>query len=260
MKTLILSLLLIRSISIGAETLFHNNLTDISQDFIEVFNSYDNKIVHVHDLFLCLPDLKIKDGYVLDAYQIDDASELYVHSIDAKHKYLPVTLFKRPHMKYNSNLIISKTLSSRYDYGIPDWLDYIEVPSTESGIWQAFLMWDFSTRLCTVWHAEYHKRIYILSPNALDNIANEILEESEPFVYSDFVERLLAFKDDARIVPQVRIVGDKASISFAYWNPWQGLILAEYQCELIGNGKIRFLKNEQKYKTVLLAYNCGIKL
>lgn len=223
----------------------------------------------IMDIFGFLTELSMKDGYVLGAFLVGEwlgaRTQLYARLKNASREYRPIPDFdcwkmeeysmilpgdKNPEVSpYQEDMIISRGLAYFMTDTIPDYERYVQVPWTEMGIWQAFLLWDYSPSLQLRWHGGYRAHTYIFS--------NDLLNEK-------VVEQ---FADDPRLVPQVIIDGNSARVRFAYWRDWSGLVLKEFRCVRDGNG-VRFFddapswdeKDKPDYtREVLYKYDCGIR-
>lgn len=227
----------------------------------------------IADVFKHFSELKLRDGYAIGAYCIVDfyggCTHPYVHRSDAAIEYKPVENFdnwncrsseyemlgskyrERPAVRpYEDSMLIMKNLEYWMAKSIPDYQEYVKVPWNELGIWQAFLFWDYAPTLELFWHGGYMVDYYVFSNDVLEKLAGKPR-------YEEVSDSLMNMKDNPKLLPHVRIDGDSAIISYAYWNNWAGLVISKVKCEKVGNGaKFSRMKDLNEK---LVEYDCGIR-
>lgn len=118
---------------------------------------------------------------------------------------------------------------------------FLEVPFTSEGIWQAFLFGAMWRMLPLKGHSEYSKQTYILDMKDLKRCAwfNK--------------ELTLCIRTD--LLPHITIGNEKnvATIHYTYWSDWEGLVASKLPVSM-DNGVLKWGKCEED---VLIPYNCG---
>lgn len=192
-----------------------------------------------------LDELSHSDDYVLDAFQVstpwESIYELYFHLKDATSIYIP---FDKPIKKpigirregntiyfddireddipapnpFDKSMIIKGDLKPLEASEIPSIWDDLVVPFTTRGIWQAVLLNETSVMFPKGWHADYLRKSYVFSYDDM----HEIIREHEKEYYDIDHAKLAYYQNRYEIMPSVKIDGDKAIVTFHYWNDWSG--------------------------------------
>ena len=117
---------------------------------------------------------------------------------------------------------------------------FIEVPFTPDGLWQAFLLDEMWRWLPLYWHANYAKVTYILD---MDDLR-----------YHTCRDRSLSKRTD--LLPHITInaKNSTAIIHYTYWSEWQGLVAAKLHV----SQENRVLEWGHREQEVLIPYVCGI--
>ena len=227
-----------------------------------------------------LPLLKIKDGYELDFYQLGDnwgsRYEPYVCKAGATEPYIPTVyedgtpvgfqerhsihldLFgeqeeaKNIHLPYDESKRVVDMLSVTENDDIPKVLPYFEVPFTEDGIMQAWLLENISNLLPLYWHCNYNEVYYILTEDEIDWGMIDSYKDETFIEVREFIEEL----DLSVLYPEIEIKGAKATLSVYYWHAWSGLVNKCVKAVWQGKG-IEFDENVEK--TVLVPYKSGVR-
>lgn len=242
-----------------------------ADDFISYVRRQDFK--RFDDLMFILkklPALKLRDGYIFDAYYIGDQwggmFMTYCHQTGPKQYYVP-TIGEQPdlldeafakmecsqkgetyvpkftHVPYNDRLTISSPRKYGEDQDVPPALPYFEVPFTEEGILQAWLLDHLTDFMPLFWHAGYRKRTHLWTE-----------DDADTFCFETEVYRQLKQFDLSSLLPKITIEGSSATFTYAFWNNWQGLVKATERVEKSGSS-VHFAEPEFE---VLLKYDCGI--
>ncbi len=153
--------------------------------------------------------------------------------------------------------------------GHRSFLEALEVPFTEEGIWEALLVHEMWRFLPLWWHANYERREFILDLGRLKKIAHldDYLSQDEAVIFfpegeqtylyrtAEDVQKMCSFLEDETILPEVRLPrDDRTEVSWSYWNEWQGLVRMTLTA-IRRNGTVEFHRNDSR---VLVGYNCGI--
>ncbi len=100
-----------------------------------------------------------------------------------------------------------------------NYLDYMEIPFTEMGVWQAFLL----------------KEAHFFMPRVGGEITSFIYTEddyldlTDSFTNLELIRRLREYNGNPILLPDVEIMGDEAIISYCYWNVPGGLLHCVYK-------------------------------
>ncbi len=223
-----------------------------------------------------LPLLKIKEGYELDAFQRGDdygyVLKTYCCKAGAVDGYKPTIeqemeetceeksffgllsktkvqlVQKEIHVPYDDSLRIYDRINSADAVDIPSTLTYFDVPFTEYGIMQAWILDNLTDFMPKGWHCNYSNKFFIFDfKGAKAALLNKFANKPEMLEKIESVD----FKD---LLPVVTINGDSAILEYAYWSNWQGLVKAKTIVEKSGCS-VKFSKPETK---VIVKYDCGI--
>lgn len=261
------------------------DIREVMYDFVQTLQAMNKRgddIYQYSEVVLkLLPLLKIKDGYELDFYQlgIDRNSRYvpYVCKADATEPYIPtvyedgtpvsfqerhsiyLNLFgdkkeapKKVHIPYDESKRVVDMLSVTENDDIPKVLPYFEVPFTEDGIMQAWLLENISNLLPFYWHFNYNEVYYILTEDEIDWGMIDSYKDEKFIEAREFIEEL----DLSELYPEIEIKGAKATLSVNYWHAWNGLVNLRVKAIWQGKG-IEFDENVEK--TVLVPYKSGIR-
>ena len=170
------------------------------------------------------------------------------------------------------SMIIKGDLEPHEASTIPSiWNDMV-VPFTAVGIWQAVLLHHTITFFPKGWHAGYMEKSYVFSLEDMQNIVDKPKRgtyDFDPKKHEDYKkwfekeygmklyvfdqEKLTSYLNKDDILPSVRIDGNKAVVTYYYWNRWSGFCRATIPVEKHGYS-VKFGEFEREK---LVEYNCG---
>lgn len=204
-----------------------------------------------------LPSLTIRDGYKLGAFLKGDSHgwymQAYCYKADADARRM--TEIKGD---YDDSVRIEGRIDHESASKVPAALTYMEVPFTEEGIMQAWLLNSLTYFMPMGWHANYGQRYFIFDKLRIDDLFSHsdgdgqltnILKE-ERMKVSDQVKDL----DVESLFPTVAINGDKAMLEYTYWNDWSGMNKVKLPVKKVGNS-VEFGEPEVKN---ILKYRCSL--
>ena len=235
-------------------------LGDIASEFEEYmdnqnFRSFDN-LMPILDK---LPLLKIREGYEFDAFQRGDdygwVLQAYCCKEGANVHYVP-----SEHGDYDDSLRIHGRISWSEAECVPEALSYFEVPFTEVGIMQAWLMNNITDFMPKGWHSNYGLKHFIFETECIDKLFPKFVGEAKGLSGSltrdrqEVRNKVLAL-DIESLLPTITINGDSAIMEYAYWNDWRGMVRVRTEVIKEGNS-VRFLESGSE---VLVEYSCGIR-
>ena len=219
-----------------------------------------------------LDSISHPSNLVLDAFRKGDfwgwLYELYVHYYNASAIYTPfdppyekfngkISLFDLDNDELGSNLkpydktMIVKGLANHFvSSAVPEIWDDLSVPFNEMGIWQALLLSKAYTFLPKGWHGNYNNCWYVFSLNDMQRIFDR---------YSSYKsvdhKKLGSYLGRDDMLPSFKMDGDKAVVSYCYWNNWSGFCRARVPVERCGQS----VTIGEHTRDVLVAYDCGIR-
>lgn len=219
-----------RALKNNAENL--NELGDMASNITAGLNEFDYKnasdLKEVSQLF---SELKIKDGYVLDYFEAGD--DMGARCIPYCHKI-------------NKAGVSTRVPYNKIEEFVPV-LEFFEVPFTEEGILQAWLLDNLSIFMHKLWHGLYGNRDFVFTDEDFENLKENVTN-------IDVANALQAIEPES-IYPSVKIGRNAALLTLAYWSNWRGLIKESVTAERDGESVI-FGTPET---VTLVKYNCGIK-
>lgn len=208
-----------------------------------------------------LPLLRLREGYALGAFvkgdDFDAVFQTYCYRADAQSAYLPTVvreqttteeskslfgLVRRPvvrrvrkswHLPYADTQYIDRRLTEDEAADVPSVWSYIDVPFTAEGVVQACLLQHLSEFMPRFWRSYGGTKTLVFSPDRLKRLVADG-EVDDP----DEASRLLAL-DGSDLLPKVDLQADTASVTFAFWDSWRGLVVASNQLVREGRG-VRF--------------------
>lgn len=208
-----------------------------------------------------LPLLRLREGYALGAFvkgdDFDAVFQTYCYRADAQSAYLPTVvreqttteeskslfgLVRRPvvrrvrkswHLPYADTQYIDRRLTEDEAADVPSVWSYIDVPFTAEGVVQACLLQHLSEFMPRFWRSYGGTKTFVFSPDRLKRlVADGEVDDS------DEATRLLAL-DGSDLLPKVDLQADTASVTFAFWDSWRGLVVASNRLVREGRG-VRF--------------------
>lgn len=261
-----------------------NKLAKIAADFEEYMDNFDTKAYDdLMPVVEQLPLLKIRKNYVLDFFEKGDdhgwINQPYCHTETAFERYFPTdveeveekgnygSLFglikkKEPkmikqkvHIPYNDTLLINDRIDFREADDVPPVLPYFDVPFTEEGIIQAWLLYNLEDFMPKGWHMNYSRVDYVFDIRRIENMFPPYNpEEKSSFGGRSKVRDEVFALDLESLLPTVKVKGDTAVLEYAYWNDWRGMVKSSVVVEKDGNS-VKFFKPENQ---ILVEYDCGI--
>lgn len=221
--------------------------------------------------------IQTPEGYVLDAFHVadehDDEYQLYFSKEGSTKKYKSVKSQRRVPVdqteeekrlgiqRFEFQSVVppfddTMYLAGTYEYDvaktIPDIWDYVSVPFTPMGVWQAFLLNETFRFLPHFWHSSYVDRSYIFQIDDIIQIQKR--DKSEPELTQEDLQKLKEYASSDELLPKVKVDGNSAVISICYWNAWQGLIKLEIPVTKRG----RTVQFGRPTGETLIEYDCGI--
>ena len=203
--------------------------------------------------------LKIREGYVLDAFQRGDeygwVMQTYCHrKLDENQDYIPYKkkLFKKDILvPYEEAWNIEGKISIEAAATVPPALNYFSVPFTEEGVLEAWLLDNAYEFMPRGWHACYGAKKFFFEADDIFSFLSE--QENEEL--HDKLRCFLATckKDDLEF--EVEMMEGKAEIAYTYFNRWQGLVRSRVEVTPKGDSVV-FSKPHVK---LLVHYECGIR-
>lgn len=238
---------------------YKRSVGDIGAEFEEFMSGINcERFSNLMSVIEKLPELKIREGYEFDAFQSGGLHgwtfQAYCCKEGASVCYDPSV-----HGEYDDSLRICDRIDPIEARRVPDPLIYFDVPFTKTGIMQAWLLDNISDFLPKGWHANYSVKYFIFNAERIDELFPEKVDSDDGLddclaSYRLRVRRSVLALDRERILPSISIDGDKAVLSYTYWNDWKGLVKVKTHAIRVGEG-IKFLKPEEE---VIIRYECGI--
>lgn len=221
--------------------------------------------------------IQTPEDYVLDAFHVADKHneeyQLYFSKLGSTEKYNSVKSQRRVPVdqteeekrigiqRFDFQSVIppfddTMYLAGTYEYEvaekIPKIWDYISVPFTPMGVWQAFLLNEAFRFLPHFWHSSYLDRSYIFQIDDIVQIQKR--DKSEPEFNQEDLRKLNEYANSELLLPKVKVNGNSAVISVCYWNAWKGLIKLEIPVTKRG----RTVQFDRPTSEILIEYDCGI--
>lgn len=213
------------------------------------FKSFDNLMFVMAEL----PLLKIRDGYELDAFQRGNDHGWYMQAYCCKAgadvRYVP-----EKHGDYDDSLRIHGRIGFGAISSLPAVLSYMEVPFTEEGIMQAWLLDNLTDFMPKGWHANYSTKYFIFDEYRIDELF-PIASDEDGLQGRSMVRNQVKALDRELLLPSVTIDGDTAVLEYAYWNDWSGMTKVCVPVKRVGNS-VEFGDAE---KELVVKYHCGIR-
>ena len=196
-----------------------------------------------------LPLLKIREGYELDAFKVGGRTgasyQAYCCKENSDIRYIP-----SEGVEYDDSMYIHGLISYEEADSVPDYMPYFNVPFTEEGIMQAWLLRKLTDFMPLDWHACYNEKTYVFETSRIEDMFSP--EKTGDIMK---VRRQVMDIDLETLLPKVTIAGDSATIEYAYWNDWRGLVKVTVDVEKQGD-KVVFGKSKGE---VLVAYESGLR-
>ena len=219
------------------------------QSIIESIHSLNIKEGNLSDLILpLLPSVHLPQGYVLSSFRYGVENFGYEH-IPYVHKNSAIKEWCPPeNMDYKSvirgrreipdNCVIGDykdeyLIKGIWGYerivdSIPPILPYFKLDFSENSILEAWVLHKLRDFLPKYWHANYGAVSYIYGQETIDELFPDNYEGNSHFAGErNTVKDQVRSLDIAALVPQVKIDGDSATFTCAYWRHFGGLYIAE---------------------------------
>ena len=254
-----------------------SSLSEFCADFAKFMEECNfESFMNLMHILRKLPLLKIREGYELDAFQrgdnYGDILQAYCCKAGASKHYVPTqvknveetvksnTLFglfsktenknesKKIHIPYDDSLRIHGKIGWGEGEDIPEALTYFDVPFTEEGIMQAWFLDNLTDFMPKGWHCNYSCKDFLFDHDNFEQKIEKTLSK-DPKVLKEFLKI-----DLESLLPKVLISGETATLEYAYWNDWSGMVKAKTTVTREGN-TVKFSKPET---IVLIKYDCGI--
>lgn len=182
-----------------------------------------------------LNELKMKSGYrlihIIEGYDLD------------KRAVLRAAFDEVSGLDADGNEILSK------GYINDDFMKYIDVPSTEMGIWQAFILHNAEREMYLRWHYNYTRRTYLYGDYSKKRIKRYVV--GKVFEELDYASRLDSLDLDP-LLPSVEMNDQTAIVKCAYWASFGGGL--KFTQTLVENheGELLFDEETNKDKTIVV--------
>lgn len=239
----------------------HNTLGEKAKEFEAFmdgcnFDSFDDISFVANYLSL----LKIRDGYVLDAFQRGDnygwVMQTYCFRKENNQRdYVPYkkkVFGKDVLVPYQDIWSIGGKISIEAAATVPPALNYFSVPFTQEGILEAWLLDNAYEFMPRGWHACYGSKQFYFD---VDDIYLMLSDQEKNEELRDKMRLFLSTckKDDLEF--KVEMSEGKAEIYYTYLNRWQGLVRASVEVTPKGDSVVF----SEPHIKILVPYKCGIR-
>lgn len=255
-------------------------LADEAKEYVNAIKAIDFKnFDDLQDLMKALPHVKLRDGYVLDAYYAGDMSfgaemKLYAAKINSETQYYPVSRvvlngfesykeflewFGSP---FKENEVVKKRLIRPFTDGqyiegtvpweasktVPKLENYLELEYTPIAIWEALLLIEVTPLyLPHFWHAGGRRGMLVVDDNSLVKACTGR--------YTHGVNYKSLLGNQRMLLPMVEVKSScLAYASYCYWNDWKGLSCVTFEV----TNKERKICFNQIDEKILIEYNCRV--
>lgn len=250
-------------ISMETETSLGNRLRTI----IDLIGSFGvNKMNHINSILSLLTTVHLPKEYVLSSFKYGDEGFgyehiPYIHRFDATTEWCPPEnvndkSYIRGHRIPNDNyatgaykdeyLITGIWGYERIIDQVPSILPYFELTFSEVGILDAWVLYNLRDLLPKYWHAKYGAKDFIYGIEKIEKLFPENYNGNSCFAGErNTVKDQVRSLDLDELIPQVKIDGDIATFTCAYWNHFSGLYKMETTFERVGN-RVQILSQNEK--------------
>jgi len=199
------------------------------------------------DIIATLPELKIRDGYEFDAFKCGDDMgwEFQTYCCKAGSE-----LQFEDGMTYDDAHYIQDLHDAYATRDVKPAIGYFEVPFTEEGIFQAWLLDNAHEFMPRYWHANYNVKDFIFQKEDLENL----FEKEDGLCSRESAREETMALDPAGMLPKVTVEGDTAWVEYTYWNDWKGLVKARTKAVRYGSG----ISFDEPELDVLVMFDCLI--
>lgn len=250
---------------------FDNSFGEVAMKLSDLIKKKDEEGVFkccddVNWLLEPLDLISIPDGYVVDVFKVGDrhgsTMRLYICEADAQERYIPrkeevqvalpwtkedMIRGKRryekriQYVRYDDTQYIQGMLSDDEAEAIPEIWDYLSLPFTPMGVWQAFLLKEILHLLPIEWHAAYSAIDYIYHPKSVASLLKAYKDE----LSAEGIEKMKRYSSSWELCPRVTIDHGIATIKCAYWSEYGGLYSATITVAKKGR-TVEFLERESE--------------
>ena len=183
---------------------------------------------------------------------------------------------------YDKSMLVKGLANWQVLEAVPRIWNDITVPFNKLGVWQSLLLRETFIHFPKGWHGLYYEELHVFSREDMQQIIDDCKSKYYDFTDAEFerleayyrflgqpesvfkmggfgfrksdYERLAAFIDRRDIMPSVDINGDKAEVSYCYWNDWEGFCRRTIPVERRGHSVVI----GKPKREVLVEYDCGI--
>ena len=230
----------------------------IAQNFVDIFDYsfmyIDKNLMYVLDF---LPNLKIKEGYVLNYFSVGSeygkGIKGYCHQHRFTGNYVPYDEHGQV-IPYNDFLKITDLIGWDAANTIPSILNYFDVPFTQEGLMQAWILNNIEEFLPRTWHANYNDKHFIFSEEDIDELFPEQSEGESCFCSREECCDKVNALNIAALLPIITMNETTAILTYSYWSDWNGLVKITMSIEKNDNS----VSFGQSKKEILVKYDCGI--
>lgn len=217
----------------------------------------------VNFILKALKSISLKNGFILDACQIKESYYrdgefylgLYVCKDNAKAEFKPKlksvrdTFMKKIGLqkceyqyqpKFCEDMYISTTIPIEVYKELPSIYQYLEIPFTEQGIWEAFLLNWVNILMPKLGHGNYIYKKLICNEEDLLTI-NKV--DCSPFF-------------NYEIFPSIVINGNEAQLTYCYWSNRKGLVK---ETKLVSKDGSSMKWDNNVKEHILHLYDTGIR-
>ncbi len=218
-----------------------------------------------------LPHIKIREGYILDGFRQGDTSgsviRLYVRQRHATKRWIPYpNVCEKPSFleriginrqkksvpqPYDDSMYIHDLHSYNDTKHIPPILPYFTIPFTECGITEAWLLTIAPDFMPKTWHAGYGDVEYICDKEKFEKLFAGTDNSDTDFIIATNEAKKIPLDE---LLPHVKIDGNRASLTYSYWNAWKGLV-RETTIVIPKGESVEFSEPQRE---VLVPYSCDI--
>ncbi len=223
--------------------------------------------------------IRIKEGYDIDAFVARSSHEsqsfFYCHTKNATVKYNPserrvklgvakqlppntidfeeLVKERRYYVpSYEDTMLVKDNISYGAASCIPDFWNYLTVPFSPMGVWQAFLLNEAWKMFPLGWHALYCEDMINFKPGKSIFEKIPLIQKYHP----EIVEQIIVFNQSPDVLPKVTINDNTAMIHYTFWNNYWGFVKAIKHATW--NGK--FIEFDERETEVLVEYKSRLTL
>jgi len=206
-------------------------------------------------VFDVLKELKLKEGYILDAFECGEKYysgylQAYCHKDGESIYYEGATYDAATQNVYDDSMTIRTTIQYSDAKNIPSALDYMDIPFTKEGVLEAWLLKNIHLFGRLVQHSVYMQRTFAYNYMGIMYLLD--------LAYGNALNSQSQINDLEQkwelLMPYIWINGNTAKLSLTYWNEWKGLVRMT-QTMRYKNNRIVF---DEEENNVLIPYKSSI--